>query len=510
MSLTKWLIVAIVVTVALAEDGTEIIDETTPLSHMVTEPLEFMKPLHNMERLLGTPVTLECKIKGQPPLNLFVVYDRIETARRKSRKRTLLSDTIYDPEHPDELEVRYVIPEFKRKHVGIYRCQAESINGQPMSSVAELNAIDPCESITCGALEECVTRSGYGICTCDFPCSDEDDYVCAGGQNTFKNECHHRRWMCRKGGDKVTDEDASTEPGMCPDTVERTESTCTMYGEGHVTRFNNDYFSFRGNCAYKMVEDRRDGGFIVYTRTNACGDNNAGVCLRAVTIYIDRAYGFSLERGWLINDDGKSRKVTANDTLVLGNGRVEITRVGEMMEGYVPEKGIRFHYDGLQFFSVTVPSEFVQNHDDFKGFCGEVPVTISSSTVGKDAGEAGEIKKLPGLSRSCESEILVNQPTCKMAVELENGFEQSDDFEACKSLYPLSVYNNHALLDVCKCDVAVELNYCFCNIAFAYADKCRREGFNVNISPDYCDEGFHKKTFKQNNIFYRRHRGRKH
>ena len=78
-----------------------------------------------------------------------------------------------------------------------------------------------------------------------------------------------------------------------------------------------------------------------------------------MTIYVDRIYGFSLERGWLINDNGKSRNVANGETVILGMGAVTITRTGKTLVGEVANKGIMFYYDGLNYFKISVPLDYV-------------------------------------------------------------------------------------------------------------------------------------------------------
>ena len=76
-------------------------------------------------------------------------------------------------------------------------------------------------------------------------------------------------------------------------------------------------------------------------------------------MYVDRVYGFSLERGWVINDNGRSRNVASGDKLTLGGGAVSLTRIGKTLVGNIENKNIKFYYDGLNYFKLSVPLDYV-------------------------------------------------------------------------------------------------------------------------------------------------------
>ena len=47
------------------------------------------------------------------------------------------------------------------------------------------------------------------------------------------------------------------------------------------------------------------------------------------------------------------------ERIILGGGAVSITRVGKTMVGKIENKQIEFFYDGLNYFKLSVPLDFV-------------------------------------------------------------------------------------------------------------------------------------------------------
>lgn len=479
------------------EMGTEELDEegVGEINYM---PLMIEEGLYNMKRVIGRPATITCTITGMAPLNIFIIQDHVATFRNKNLKRAAL-DTIHDPNNPNILTAVYTIKVVEKRDSGIYRCQGEAGTGEIVTSLAELFAVDPCEGVECGYKEQCINVQGASKCTCDYSCKEGVARVCADGV-TYGSMCHFDRQQCRTGATV----EVMPEEGECVDHQDATEATCTFMGNGHVERFDANYFSFSGSCSYKMIEDDRDGMFIVYARTEICGTASEGVCLRSVTIYVDRKYGLSLERGWLINDNGRSRNIKNGETLVLGGGLVTIKRVGKTMVGTIAHKGIVFYYDGLNYLRVSVPLSFISKATDFTGFCGRIPVDyIPMRSMGRDVGISGEVGQMKGLSMKCENTITTLFDTCDSAEAIGASFD-SPSLAACKSVISLEAYIRAAVRDTCSCDHGIEINYCYCNIMYAYVEDCRQAGVTVEMDYEQCEKNFHQQAFKAESISYRR------
>lgn len=483
---------------------TEITDEIGPDNIEMGPQLGFIGELYDMTRALGKSAILSCKISGEPPMNLYIMHDRIASYRNKQKKRNLPSETIYDPAKPNELSVIYRLDNLQGKHEGVYKCQGESINGQISISAMTLTLVDPCEGVECGFREQCVNVKGNGICTCDFPCGETYEPVCSDGI-TFGSMCHLERSECRKG---AYAKEIST--GACADVEDLpTEGTCTLSGEGHVSKFNGDFFTFKGGCPYKMVEDTRGGTFIVYAMTEMCGDTNQAICLRSVTIYVDRIYGFSIERGWVINDNGRRRNVMNGERIILGGGAVSITRDGKTMVGKIENKQIEFFYDGLNYFKLSVPLDFVSKHDDFAGFCGPIPVDYVPG-VGRDISTVEDIP-MPALGSEelCKPEF--GAPVCsdpEIPSQVRQAFMENDEIAPCTTIIPVDLYLEQAIQDTCGCDMKNGHNYCFCNILYSYAEDCRQAGVDIDFAKvgDHCEKSYHKDVFKSEGISYNRRR----
>jgi len=492
-------------------EPTEITDEGP--DQLNDRPLEYIDKLYDMTRNLGREAILSCRIRGTPPMNLYILHDRIATFKMKNKKRNLPCETIYDPDKPDELAVVYRLENLQEKHEGVYKCQGESITGQVTVSTMVLTLVDPCDSIECGFMEQCVNVKGNGICTCDFECSETYDPVCGDGI-TYSSMCHLDRSQCRRGAYA-----ASIEPGACAKVeVVPTKANCTLSGEGHVSMFNGDYFSFRGirvpphsgACPYKMVEDTRGGTFIVYAMTELCGDDSKATCLRSITMYVDRIYGFSIERGWLINDNGRRRNVMPGEQIILGGGAVSITRIGKTMVGRIENKQIQFYYDGLNYFKVSVPLDFVEREDDFRGFCGSIPVDHVPTSIGRDISTVSDVP-MPSLGSEELCRPQFGSPECtdpNIPRQVRDVLSNNEDIARCATTVPIDLYMDRAVKDTCACAHREDLNYCFCNILYVYAEECRQWGVDISLASigGYCANSFHKQVFKAEGLDFKRHR----
>jgi len=482
-------------------EPTEITDEGPD---NIVAQMKFIDELYDMTRNIGREALLSCRVHGAPPMNLYIMHDRIQTWRNKQKKRNLPSETIYDPRKPNELAVVYRIENLKEKHEGVYKCQAESITGEVAVSAMTLTLVDPCDGVECGFMQECVNVKGRGICTCDYDCDETYNPVCSD-QITFSSMCHLKRSQCREGA--LADD---ISPGACPDVGELpTKANCSLSGEGHVSMFNGDYFTFRGQCPYKMVEDTRGGNFIVYAMTERCGDDNAAQCLRSITIYVDRIYGFSIERGWQINDNGRRRNVMNGEQIILGGGAVSITRSGKTLVGRIENKQIMFFYDGLQYFKLSVPLDFVTKYEDFAGVCGPIPVDHVPS-VGRDISSVSDVS-MPSLGSEelCRPEF--GPPECsnpEIFNQVKDVFNNNAEIRACAAVVPAELYITRAAIDTCTTDHNKELNYGFCNVLYAYAEDCRQAGVEFSFSEvgSLCQKSFHKDVFKSEGVSYNRRR----
>jgi len=172
--------------------------------------------------------------------------------------------------------------------------------------------------------------------------------------------------------------------------------------------------------------------------------------------------------------------------------------------GTIAEKGIMFYYDGLNYLRVSVPLSFISKADDFTGFCGGIPVDyVPMKSMGRDVGISGDVKAMKGLSMKCESQIKTSFGTCDSAEAIGASFD-SPSIAACKKVISLESYITAAIRDTCNCDHGTEINYCYCNIMYAYVEDCRQAGIKVDMDYDQCEKNFHQQSFKAESITYRR------
>ena len=52
-------------------------------------------------------------------------------------------------------------------------------------------------------------------------------------------------------------------------------------------------------------------------------------------------------------------------------------------------------------------------------------------------------------------------------------------------------------------DLHKDLNYCFCNVAYAYKEDCRQAGVDVDMEESLCSKSFHQNAFKTEGISYK-------
>ena len=71
-----------------------------------------------------------------------------------------------------------------------------------------------------------------------------------------------------------------------------------------------------------------------------------------------------------------------------------------------------------------------------------------------------------------------------------NPHSPSEEVAKCATTVPIDLYMDRAVKDTCSCAHREDLNYCFCNIFYVYAEECRQWGVDISLASigGYCCE----------------------
>ncbi|XP_050959098.1 mucin-2-like [Labeo rohita] len=111
---------------------------------------------------------------------------------------------------------------------------------------------------------------GYCVKQENCPCKHDGQFYAPGSEITIDcNKC-----TCRKGNWNCTDK-------KCP-------GLCTIYGNGHYVTFDQQIFSFKGDCSYIAVQNKcgnKTGNFHVITENMPC-ETTGTTCSKSVRILL--------------------------------------------------------------------------------------------------------------------------------------------------------------------------------------------------------------------------------
>ncbi|TSM20287.1 Mucin-5B [Bagarius yarrelli] len=279
--------------------------------------------------------------------------------------------------------------------------------------------------------------------------------------------CKERRWQC------------TTNP--C-------RGTCSIYGDGHYTTFDEKRYEFNGNCEYSLAQDfcsssSTNGTFRVITENIPCGTGGT-TCSKAIKLFIGS--------NELILSDGTYQVVQRSN-------REEIPYQIRTMGNYLVVEtynGVMLVWDRKTTIYIVLNPQFNGN---VCGLCGNFDgnanndFTTRSQEVVIDPASFGNSWKV---SPTCPEAFAVSNPCAKNPyreawAQKQCSIITSVTFAACHSQVEPSHYYSACVSDACACDSGGDCE-CFCTAVAAYAKACSAAGVCVSwrspkICPLFCD-----------------------
>ncbi|XP_033619785.1 mucin-19 [Fukomys damarensis] len=320
-----------------------------------------------------------------------------------------------------------------------------------------------------------MVRNSKGICV--FP----DDCPCSFGQREYDqgsvtsvgcNEC-----TCIKGSWNCTQNECQT--------------TCHIYGDGHVRTFDGQSYSFDGLCQYSFLEDycgQENGTFRILTESIPCCEDGL-TCSRKIIV--------ALQDQNIVLQDGKvtTVKTAESEACELSENAYSIHTVGLYLILKL-QNGIILIWDKYTKISVVLDPKW---HGKVCGLCGnnngdlKDDFTTRYASIAAGALEFGNSWKT---SQECSDTVTQSfpcdsNPYCKDWAVRKCEILRDNTFRDCHSKVDPSTYYNACIEEACACDM--EGKYLgFCTVVAMYAETCNAAGVCVpwrkpNLCPVYCD-----------------------
>ncbi|KAF4010351.1 hypothetical protein G4228_001649 [Cervus hanglu yarkandensis] len=322
---------------------------------------------------------------------------------------------------------------------------------------------------------EGMVRNSKGNCV--FP----DDCPCSFGGREYDqgsvtsvgcNKC-----TCIKGSWNCTQNECQT--------------TCHIYGDGHVRTFDGKSYSFDGLCQYALIEDycgRENGTFRILTESVPCCEDGLTCSRKIIVAFQDQN---------IVLHDGKvtAVKTTESKECELNGNSYSVHTVGL----YLILKflnGITVIWDKNTRISVILDPRW---NGQVCGLCGnnngdlKDDFTTRYSSVAAGTLEFGNSWKT---SQECSDTVAQtfpcdSNPYCKAWAVRKCEIIRDSTFRECHNKVDPSEYYDACIEEACACDM--EGKYLgFCTAVAMYAEACSAVGVCVtwrkpDLCPVYCD-----------------------
>uniref|UniRef100_A0A3Q1I5B4 Mucin 5.1, oligomeric mucus/gel-forming n=1 Tax=Anabas testudineus TaxID=64144 RepID=A0A3Q1I5B4_ANATE len=339
---------------------------------------------------------------------------------------------------------------------------------------------------SCQTLDiECVSTHCLSGCVCpagllsdgEGGCIKEEDCPCTyngesyGRGKTITVDCNtctckSRNWECTDNG--------------C-------HGTCTIYGEGHYTTFDQQKFSFNGDCAYVFAQDfcgdDTNGTFRVLTESIPCGTTES-ICSTAIKLYL------------------------GNNEIVLSEEDVRVIKQGTGVDipYHINTMGIYLVIEaknGLVLIWDRRTTLMIQLSPTFKGnvcgLCGNYDGNVKndfSTRSNEIVVEAFQFGNSWKVSSTCPNANTLKDP-CSVNSHRQAwaakhcSIIKSEVFAACHSKVAPQSFYDACVGDTCACNTGGDCE-CFCSAVAAYAAACNKAGACIRwrtptICPLFCD-----------------------
>ncbi|EHB08724.1 Mucin-19, partial [Heterocephalus glaber] len=325
-----------------------------------------------------------------------------------------------------------------------------------------------------------MVRNSKGICVSpdDCPCSfGEREYDQGSVTSVGCNEC-----TCIKGSWNCTQNECQT--------------TCHIYGEGHVKTFDGQSYSFDGLCQYSFLEDycgQENGTFRILTESVPCCEDGL-TCSRKIIV--------ALQEQNIVLQDGKvtTVKTAESQACELSENVYSIHTVGLYLILKL-QNGIILIWDKYTKISVILDPQWhvCISLGKVCGLCGnnngdlKDDFTTRHASIAAGALEFGNSWKT---SQECSDTVTQSfpcdsNPYCKDWAVRKCEILRDNTFRDCHSKVDPSAYYDACIEEACACDM--EGKYLgFCTSVAMYGEACSAAGVCVswrkpNLCPVYCD-----------------------
>ncbi|XP_012874179.1 PREDICTED: mucin-19-like [Dipodomys ordii] len=320
-----------------------------------------------------------------------------------------------------------------------------------------------------------MVRNSKGRCVLpdDCPCSfGEQEYEQGSVTAVGCNEC-----TCINGSWNCTQNECQT--------------TCHIYGEGHVRTFDGESYSFDGLCQYTFLEDycgRENGTFRILTESVPCCEDGLTCSRKIVVAFQD--HNIVLQEGKVT-----AVKTTESKECELATKTYSIHTVGLYLIVKLAN-GIILIWDKYTKLSAILDPRW---HGQVCGLCGnnngdlKDDFTTRHSSVAGGALEFGNSWKT---SQECSNTVTQSfpcdsNPYCKAWAVRKCEILRDSTFQACHSKVDPTAYYEACVEEACACDVEGKYPG-FCTAVATYAEACNAAGVCVSwrkpsLCPVYCD-----------------------
>ncbi|XP_074050909.1 mucin-19 isoform X3 [Macrotis lagotis] len=274
-------------------------------------------------------------------------------------------------------------------------------------------------------------------------------------------------------------------------TQNKCQTSCHIYGDGHVKTFDGKSYSFDGLCQYSFVEDycgQEYGTFRVLTESVPCCEDGL-TCSRKIIV--------ALKDQNVVLHDGKVTVLKTLDskecelnTSVFSMHTVGLYLILKFVNGLILiwDKNTRVSAILDPSWSRKVCGLCGNNNGDLKD-----DFTTRHASVAVGALEFGNSWKT---SQECSDTVVQtfpcdSNPYCKAWALRKCGIIRDSTFKDCHSKVDPDAYYTACLEEACACDM--EGKYLgFCTAVAMYAEACSAVGVCISwrkpdLCPVYCD-----------------------
>ncbi|XP_056425838.1 mucin-19 [Hyla sarda] len=315
-----------------------------------------------------------------------------------------------------------------------------------------------------------MVRDSKGNCipSTDCPCIyGGDEYTSGSSVKISCNQC-----VCNKGTWECDSNECQT--------------TCSIFGDGHVQTFDGMWYTFDGLCQYTLVKDiSNDGAFQISAQSIPCCED-----------------GLTCSRKILINSNGTS--ITLQDEKVRSDhsqsdrsstDAYSVAKIGSYLLVTI-QSGITLIWDKYTSIKVALPPEW---SNKVAGICGNNNGDIKDDFTARNgmkmtrAIDMGNSWKDDPTCLDTETQLFPcdANPYCKAWALRKCQIIKDVTFKDCHSKVDPTPYYEACISEACVCDM--EGKYLgFCTSVANYADACMAVGVctnwrNADLCPVCCD-----------------------